>query len=283
MIVAAQAFHELSPEQRQKVTEILRNHSEADKWEKEVPENDATLDEGLVLFMGASKWPDEIKFGHSEWNHRAWHYVDHPVRPEGPLFESSPAPQDDIVFAIHQCVKNLKDPKVSAKDKANWLSWLIHITGDISQPLHCCTLVNDDFHAPEGDRGGNLFFVRAGSGKGIPLHKMWDDAGGTSKGFHTKLLRGYVNEAIQLGSEFKREGLVELQENTTPEAWARESWQIAVDQVYLRGQLQYGKNADTAPLLPEGYTKNLKAISQRRLALAGFRLADLIREVLTGQ
>ena len=55
---------------------------------------------------------------------------------------------------------------------------------------------------------------------------------------------------------------------------------MAVDQVYLQGQLQYGKDARTAVVLPEGYTKNLKAVAERRVTLAGYRMADLICEVL---
>ena len=152
--------------------------------------------------------------------------------------------------------------------------------GDITQPLHCCALVNDDFAAPDGDRGGNLVFVRAGSGKGVPLHKMWDEATGTSQGFHAKLLRGYTNKAVRFADLFQRGDLGELGQNTTPESWARESWRVAVDQAYLQGRLQYGKNAETAVVLPEGYTKNLKAVAERRVTLAGFRLADLICEVL---
>ena len=280
MIVAAIAYRALSPQQRLQVVEILKNHDNASKWTAEVPENDPTLDEGVVFMMGAAKWPDEIKRTSSPWNHRQWHYVDYPLTPPEFAIKPSPAPGNDIVYAINLCVKNLKDPAVPAKDKANWLAWLIHLVGDITQPLHCCALVNDDFASPDGDRGGNLVFVRAGAGKGVPLHKMWDDATGTSQGFHTKLLRGYTNKAARFADLFQRGNLEELGENTTPEAWARENWRVAVDQVYLQGQLQYGKDVQTAVVLPEGYTKNLKAVAERRVTLAGYRLADLIQDAL---
>ena len=280
MTVAAIAYRDLNPAERQKAIDLLKNHYNYEKWKAEVPENDKTMDEGIVAFMGASKWADEIKFGNSTFNHKEWHYVDFPlIAPEFPI-KPSPSPENDIIYAIDFCTKNLKDLKKSDKEKAYWLCWLIHIVGDITQPLHCCCLVNDDFAAPIGDRGGNSIYVRTGTGKGVPLHKMWDDAMGTSKGFHTKQLRGYLNQAIALGSEFNRDALGELKKNTTAESWALESRQIAVDQVYLHGQLKYGKTAETAMELPEGYTKKLKAISERQVALAGYRLADLIREVL---
>ncbi len=134
MIVAAIAYNNLTPDQRKWAIKILRHHENAAKWEAEVPADEPNLDEGVVLFMGAAKWPDEIKFGHSPWNHKEWHYVDYPLTP--PAFEKkpSPAPDNDIVFAINLCTSKLKDPAVSAKDKANWLAWLIHLTGDITQP-----------------------------------------------------------------------------------------------------------------------------------------------------
>lgn len=81
MVVAAIAYFDLNPQERQKATELLKLHYNFDKWKAEVPEEDKALDEGVVLFMGASKWPDEIKFGNSSWNHKEWHYVDYPVTP----------------------------------------------------------------------------------------------------------------------------------------------------------------------------------------------------------
>ena len=281
MIVAALAYHDLNTEDRAKAFSILAQHENNAKWKAEVPAGESSVDAGIIAFMGASKWPDEIKFGHSKWNHKEWHYVDFPVKPPDFAFTSSPAPENDIVYAINLCMKNLKSETVSTADKACWLAWMIHLVGDIHQPLHCCALVNEDFPAPAGDRGGNSIFVKASpTGTGIHLHKMFDDAPGTSKGFHFKLLRSYVNQSIALGAEYNRDSLLELSQHQTPESWARESWEIDVRDVYLRGALAYGKTSETAALLPEGYTKKLKSIASIRLALAGYRLADLIREAV---
>ncbi len=179
-----------------------------------MPEKSEALDEGIIAFMGAAKWPDEIKFGHSKWNHKEWHYVDFPVTPPDFAVKPESYPDNDIIFAINLCVQKLKDQATTGEDKACWLSWLIHLVGDITQPLHCCALINEDFTAPLGDRGGNLIFVKATEwNKGVPLHKMFDDALGT---------------------------------------------------------LTYGKTSDSAPLLPEGYTKKLKSIATERVTVAGY-------------
>ncbi len=87
-------------------------------------------------------------------------------------------------------------------------------------------------------------------------------------------------DTVHRGFAAHTSSLPELITNTTPEAWARESWQIAVDQVYLRGHLKYGLDSVSAMTLPEGYTKNLKSIAAVRVTLGGYRLADLIREVV---
>ena len=104
MIVAAIAYRELNPQERQKATDLLKLHYNYPKWKAEVPDNDMTLDEGIALFMGASKWPDEIKFGNSSWNHKEWHYVDYPLTP--PEFPIKPP---------HRRTTTLSSPSTSAR------------------------------------------------------------------------------------------------------------------------------------------------------------------------
>lgn len=284
MIVAAIAYLDLSAEQRRHVAEILSLHSENENWIRAGSNDAAEIEKGMVLMMGASVWPDSLRFAHSRWNHREWHFVDYPVSSPEFLARPSPAPQDDIVYAINLSVKQIKDSTTSPEDRACWMSWLIHMVGDIHQPLHCSTLVNENFSAPNGDRGGNLMFVRGSDGgKGLPLHKFWDDAMGTSRGFHEKQIRDYFNKAVFLTSQLKRSDALDLIESATPKEWSLESWKIAVDDVYLRGTLKYSLSPEMAPVLPEGYTKHLKTIASSRVTLAGYRLADLIRQTLTNQ
>ena len=51
--------------------------------------------------------------------------------------------------------------------------WLFHLVGDVHQPLHTVSLFKTKY--PDGDRGGNLVFVRAKrSGAILDLHQLWD-------------------------------------------------------------------------------------------------------------
>ena len=71
--------------------------------------------------------------------------------------------------------------------------------------------------------------------------------------------------------------LPELTEYTTSKEWSLESRQLAIDTGYLHAELKGSTNADTAPSLPDGYTKQAKAVAERQGALAGYRLADQIQ------
>ncbi len=61
-------------------------------------------------------------------------------------------------------------------------------------------------------------------------------------------------------------------------AWKAGNWQLK--RGYLHGNLKGSTEADSAPALPEGYTKTAKAVAEKQGALAGYRLADDIQKYL---
>ena len=165
---------------------------------------------------------------------------------------------------------SLPDAKTSPELRAFYLSYLIHLVGDLPQPLHCASLFNDTY--PNGDKGGNDFYAKPGS-RGIKLHSLWDGLLGTSRKPHPLL-----NYAIEIESRYFRNSLKELKKNRTPKEWGLESRAVAIEKVYLRGQLKGSTRAESAPELPVGYTKAAKAVAERQAALAGYRLADEIQK-----
>jgi hypothetical protein len=72
---------------------------------------------------------------------------------------------------------------------------------------------------------------------------------------------------------------------TAPDAWAKESFEIATKIAYQNGALHgtpKGKRKDCrgvadAAVLPNGYDVVAKKIADRRMMLAGYRLADLLQ------
>src|SRR5690348_6306724 len=102
MVIAAEAYRQLSPEQKAKVTELLKSHPDYDKWEKSFQPGSPNLDLATHIFMRASTWPDEIRRHHNQYDHPQWHYVDYPLKaPKFPV-EPGPSPTDDVLFGVAQ-------------------------------------------------------------------------------------------------------------------------------------------------------------------------------------
>lgn len=269
MVIASVAYRELSDAEKTTVNELLTHHPNYAAW-KNSYQAGGTLDLETFIFMRASTWPDEIRNSGSQYDHPNWHFIDYPLKPSSFPVKPDASPNDNVLYGIAQCEEMLQDPDAAADVRAVHLSWLIHLVGDIHQPLHCATLVTKAYPAPVGDRGGNLFYVRPAT-KGVKLHSVWDQSLGSAIDFKTQ-----YDYATLLRSNDPRTALKELSQATTPDAWSLESRAVAVDKGYLSGKLQGSKTAGGAVAPPADYTANLKTVAEYRAALAGYRLADEI-------
>jgi hypothetical protein len=167
--------------------------------------------------------------------------------------------------------------------KAVALAWLFHLVGDIHQPLHTAQLFTVDY--PNGDKGGNEICVQVTqAGQPIDLHRFWDGVITSSSN-----LTRVRNEATALRNrqEFQRSQLSELP-STDFESWGKESYEIATKIAYRNGGL-IGSPRDgnkdctmlaAVPVLPVGYVVSASRIADRRIVLAGYRLADLLTRVV---
>ena len=271
MIVARIAFDQLSPEARRQMMAVLAAHPQMGEWRQHLgfaPPGESDC----FLFMRASTWPDEInKDKDNPYAHPAWHYIDYPLKPPGFPFEAALAPSDNAVFAITHNVQLLRDPVTGAEARAAALSWLIHLVGDLHQPLHCAELVTPQYPPPVGDRGGNLFFVAVG-GQSMNLHAFWDALPGSVT--HPDQV---MAQAAELEKRFPAAALPELAARD-PAAWSLEGRALAIEKAYLRGSLPGTADAHAiAPPLPDGYAAASRAVADRQLVLAAFRLASLLR------
>jgi len=135
-------------------------------------------------------------------------------------------------------------------------------------------LVNDTY--PNGDRGGNDFYIRASAdGRPLRLHGLWDGLFGRDD--NSRIIH---NEAIRLGTQFPQDALSELEETTT-HGWAMQSRALAIAHVYLEGNLE-GRDRDNlaeAVVAPDGYTKKAKEVAERQITLAGYRLAQRLEAI----
>jgi hypothetical protein len=139
-VIGHVAEEHLSPKARKAVQEILGHES---------------------LAM-ASTWMDEVRSDTAYDHTRDWHWV---TIPDGETYaQSEKNPKGDVVEAIDRMKASLKDRSTSLEDKRRDLRFLIHLIGDLHQPLHV---------GRGDDRGGNQFQVRWMK-QGSNLHRVWD-------------------------------------------------------------------------------------------------------------
>jgi hypothetical protein len=109
---------------------------------------------------------------------RQWHYVDierdapdmaaacfgSPPLPPGVAASTGPA-DACVIDKITQFERELRAPGTTAAEQLRALQFLLHLIGDLHQPLHAI-----DNH----DEGGNLRRVSAGDLLAATLHQYWD-------------------------------------------------------------------------------------------------------------
>jgi hypothetical protein len=279
-IVAAMAYEELPDAVKSKAAALLKEHPDFKKWKKDFPGNVPGLDLDKYVFLRASVWPDVIR--HSSLpesiRHPNWHFVDYPLLPPDFPAKPRPAPKDDVIFGIQECEDALTDTSALMVDQARALSFLIHLVGDIHQPLHCATLFNGTFDDADGDRGGNELFVRTeteGNHSTNKLHAYWDGLLG-----HSESLRTNLNLAASLAQKFPRSALPELNTARTLRKWSLESRRLSVDAAYKDLDLSSDSPQD-AKLLTDQYKSRARSAAEKRVALAAHRLADRLKLVLS--
>ncbi len=270
MISAAVAYHVLraeSPQTLEKTVALLKQHPDIGKFKLDAV---AEADRDLLLLMLAARWPDDIR-GNRTYDHPAWHYINFPFKPVGqPDVATKPQADDNILKALEQQVAVIRGTGPAA-DKAVAVCWLLHLIGDLHQPLHVTSLFTSQF--PNGDRGGTRFYIRVKATTApISLHTLWDGMVLGSDRFQT-----VRNRAIKLRSEFPPDKLPELGVAGF-EDWARESLRLAEEVAYLGGNLAGSPAESSAPALPGDYAAGAKKVAERQVVLAGYRMAKVISE-----
>jgi hypothetical protein len=282
MVSGAIAYADLkqaSPETLARVIALLKMHPHfATKWAPRLAQLHLSPEEQeLYLFMLAARWPDDMR-GDAAFHHGAWHYINLPYKPEGqPASVQTVDPQAENILQAYQTNLDILGSTAPASAKAVALCWIFHLIGDVHQPLHTIILFTTQFPAPDGDRGGTRFSIRVREGaRTISLHAFWDDLIFGSERFQSVRNRA---TALRLQPDHARAQLPELQE-TSFERWARqESFNLAKDHAYRNGQLQGSRDQDNGAVLPADYIATVKPLAERRMVLAGYRLADVLTQI----
>jgi len=240
-------------------------------------------------------------------DNRTWHFVDLPLDCESynacgaaPIKFTNPT---DIVQTINLCITALRSNAAHPRfSKKTALRLLIHLVGDLHQPLHVGSgfidLAGPDDttvfatdprfikqHMLRSDEGANLLLIEPARTR--KLHGFWDGD------LITALMGGqnitqFVNSlksAVPVDPSWNGQG----QFKTWPAQWAGESAKLSRDKAYdiahsgvriIEAVDDHNPDRITyAVRLADGYEANNKEVARVQLVKGGFRLAKLLEAI----
>ena len=212
----------------------------------------------------AANWPDEMRSASGVfWQKTAtpWHYV----TLDGIVYDHAP-PEGDALEALAHFRGVLQDPAASLADKQLALRFVVHLVGDLHQPLHvgkCC------------DKGGNEIKV-AWFGKPTNLHAVWDST------IVDEEQLSFTELAAKLERHTTAQDMIDWWD-INPRDWISESAQVR-EQIYAnippaaKPKDKKGKGV-ALPDLSYGYVYKFTPVMERRLQQAGVRLAAYLNDV----
>ena len=271
MLVALLAEQELKEKHPEIFSKVIATLSPLTKFFKERKES----------MVEASLAADHVKDDHFKFLEKS-HFTDFPI-----YYKADP----DLKFRDSEKLTSLKFMKnavpilkrINSSLKVNekfikslFLRWVIHIVGDMHQPLHSATLVSNilfNGKISKSDWGGNLIKISTFNPNITNLHSLWDSAG-IRYTFRpeTPLSPDGVKQLEKLAAELKIKYPIsffgKLCEEKIPEVWADEAFKVAKDVVY--------KDVELTPQVTGDYVYLSRRETDRMIALGGCRLANLL-------
>jgi hypothetical protein len=294
-IVNYVAWLQLDDPTRTEAIELIKEHERFEEdFIQRMPPSIADGPQELKdqwVFLQATAWPD-IARNQPRFHHGTWHYVNFPhfvstKDKEGldlshiNLDSQLPVTVDNedglnILQAILLNEQVLNSNSSTDPQKAIGLCWLMHLIGDVHQPLHSTALFTTGvFSDADGDRGGNQIEV-----DGTNLHAYWDNLLGnpTTIGNIGARAQGALDKFGERGAKATH--------FMNALHWAQESHHLAKQAVYTKEIFDVIREHDDdsqstikVSLTPE-YKSSAEWIATQRIVEAGFRLARTIEEVV---
>jgi hypothetical protein len=233
------------------------------------------------FFIRASTWPDAIR-DVAAYDRPAWHYRDFFWRQENGhvlnLPDASPTPGELLPQLQRIRVLVATTDPAQTRARAVGVAWMLHLIGDMHQPLHCSARVTDQ--EPRGDGGGNTFklgMVWKGDHSSMirdTLHKYWDGAVDKAVPRHANEgTSAHLARAAKAAVNAHPKGsMVNRLKPGQFEEWCRESVGAAQANAYPPGL----KRMETPP---GAYRGQAAKVAMERVALAGYRLARTLEDL----
>ncbi len=289
--MAAMAYDRLSQPTRARVNALLREHPDLVSLSEGL---DAQTADGVrEIFLRASVWPDRIRSDarfYRETSPEAtptpllpgfptmarregWHYLTRSFSTDGTTTIRLTAP--NVSTEMPKMADALADKAIPASVRAYHLGWIIHIVGDLHQPVHGTS--RSTVASPDGDAGANRVWAKIpGSDRdSTNLHAVWDGmVGRVSRDLPLDSVATLIAAALPLAATPGDDLIIPdgAALAATVQSWADESATLARYVVY---ELP-ARNGNAPPVLSEGYLSRGEVIARHRLALAAHRLVALL-------
>jgi hypothetical protein len=272
-VVARIAWEHMTPQARTRAIAILREAAPETGLRGTVT-GTLSQQQQIALFVFAATWPDVVRdtanaLRMEKYHHPYRHYVDTFWRQDtdfGAVMPVDRQPEGDLLRDVPRLQGWLETG--SDEQKALGLAWILHLGGDIHQPLHASGRISP--RDPWGDGGGNTFRVGTRS-----LHSVWDGilTDSLNAPRPTAPLETVTSAARMVMQRHPRSGFSSELGQRDFRQWAQASVGIAQRDVYR------------APLVrdqpvPPAYRTAAFLAAEPRIALAGYRLADLLNNAL---
>ena len=182
---------------------------------------------------------------------KTWHYknIDAGIKYEDMTLN----PKGDVVTAINEQIAKLKSKKLSSEEEALALKMIIHLVGDIHQPMHMGHL---------SDLGGNKVYVKY-FGRDRKLHGIWDTD--LVESVHNWSYTEWQQQIDRLSKE-----AVKVLCGKTPDDWAKETFHYAT--------MVYDQTPDGTKVSYD-YLRFARPIIEQQLLYGGSRLADVLNSI----
>jgi hypothetical protein len=225
-------------------------------------------------FASRATWADKYRNAHRET--AAWHFVDieidqpdlmdacygFPGSPPKAWASQGPA-QDCVVNKIDEFAAELKSPSTPPAERILALKFLIHLVGDLHQPLHAA-----DHH----DRGGNCVNLSPPQGAQNNLHAYWDVSVVTALG------QSAAQIADQLDARLRAADIKEWTQGT-PRNWAMDTFEIGRLDAYALASTPTCQSGGSVALSP-AYQRQAEKDAVTQLLKASVRLAAVLNAAL---
>lgn len=197
-----------------------------------------------------STFGDDIKADRKYKSFSAWHYVN--FKKDKKYGEEEPSEYGDLITGIEKCIEIVKDKNSAKADKAFYLKLLVHLVGDLHQPMHVGRLE---------DKGGNDIQVQWFN-KGSNLHRVWDSDMIDKHGMSYTELAESLSRLTKAQKKFIQQGTIY--------DWVEESQEVA-NEVY--------KSVEVGEKLFYRYNYVWWGTVEKQLQKGGLRLAKILNEI----